>query len=291
MLIDPENLDPQATYKLLTGVVVPRPIAWVTTVTAAGGVNLAPFSAFTFVSSKPPMVGINVGRKAGVMKDTGSNILRTGEYVIHVPDTGLLEAVHQSSVEHPADVSEVELLGLQTIASRNVSPQGSIVVTVAQINAGTASNVIPRELTFIGTMRTIRRETRELGRKRFFEIAQQTAGVKARLDASRAREKGLRTKLAYLEESAIVLRDLGARYELLKNDVESAENLYRTLVKQAMETAVNAQLAASNVRVIERAEVPEHPSRPNVPLNLALGLALAMGVSVVATIVCDARLR
>jgi capsular exopolysaccharide synthesis family protein len=134
----------------------------------------------------------------------------------------------------------------------------------------------------------LREQESELARQLKGEIAQQTAGVKARLDAARAREKGLRTKLAYLEESAILLRDLGARYELLKNDVESAENLYRTLVKQAMETAVNAQLAASNVRVIERAEVPEHPSRPNVPLNLALGLALAMGVSVVATIVCDA---
>lgn len=134
----------------------------------------------------------------------------------------------------------------------------------------------------------LREQESEIARQLKGEIGQQTAGVKARLDAARAREKGLRTKLAYLEESAILLRDLGARYELLKNDVESAENLYRTLVKQAMETAVNAQLAASNVRVIERAEVPEHPSRPNVPLNLAFGLVLAMGVSVVATIVCDA---
>ncbi|MFN8600938.1 MAG: polysaccharide biosynthesis tyrosine autokinase [Candidatus Binatia bacterium] len=134
----------------------------------------------------------------------------------------------------------------------------------------------------------LREQENEIARQLKNEIAQQTAGVKARLDAARAREKGLRTKLAYLEESAILLRDLGARYELLKNDVESAGNLYRTLVKQAMETAVNAQLAASNVRVIERAEIPEHPSRPNVPLNLAFGLVLALGVSVVATIVCDA---
>lgn len=120
MLIDPGRLDPEATYKLLTGVVVPRPIAWVTSLGADGGINLAPFSAFTFVSSKPPMVGINVGRKAGVMKDTGSNILRSGEYVIHIPDAGLLEAVHQSSVEYPAEVSEVAVLGLQTLASDKV---------------------------------------------------------------------------------------------------------------------------------------------------------------------------
>ena len=122
MFIDVSTLDPQASYKLLTGTVVPRPIAWVTTLSADGLVNLAPFSAFTFVSSKPPMIGINVGRKAGVMKDTGSNILRSCEFVVHIPDTTLLGAVHQSSVEYPADVSEVEQLGLQTLTCRFVSP-------------------------------------------------------------------------------------------------------------------------------------------------------------------------
>jgi flavin reductase (DIM6/NTAB) family NADH-FMN oxidoreductase RutF len=122
MLIDPNVLDPQATYKLLTGVVVPRPIAWVTTLSPIGVVNLAPFSAFTFVSSKPPMVGINVGRKSGVMKDTGNNILRSREFVVHIPDTSLLEAVHQSSVEYPADVSEVEKLRLKTLPCRHVAP-------------------------------------------------------------------------------------------------------------------------------------------------------------------------
>lgn len=137
-------------------------------------------------------------------------------------------------------------------------------------------------------MLQLREHEAEVRRQLNGEIAQQTAAVRARLDAARAREKGLRTKLAYLEESAILLRDLGSRYELLKNDVDSAENLYRSLVKQAMETAVNAQLAASNVRVIERAEIPARPSRPNVPLNLAFGLVLSLGVAVVATIVCDA---
>jgi len=77
------------------------------------------------------------------------------------------------------------ITALQSIVSRNVAPQDSIVVTVAQINAGTASNIIPRELTFIGTMRTIRQETRELGRTRFFQIAGQMAaafGCRAEID-------------------------------------------------------------------------------------------------------------
>lgn len=134
----------------------------------------------------------------------------------------------------------------------------------------------------------LREHEAEVKRQLSGEIAQQLAGVRAKLDAAQAREKGLRTKLVYLEESAILLRDLGSRYEMLKNDADSASTLYRTLVKQAMETAVNAQLAASNVRVIERAEVPERPSRPNVPLNLGFGFVLALALATVATIVCDA---
>lgn len=122
MLIEPESLGPEALYKLLTGVVVPRPIAWVTTLSPNGLVNLAPFSAFTFVSTSPPMLGISVGRKAGVMKDTGNNILRTREFVVHIPDAPLLDAVHQSSVEYPDGVSEVDLLALRTLPSTHVTP-------------------------------------------------------------------------------------------------------------------------------------------------------------------------
>ena len=65
MRIDPSDLDAEKAYRLITGVVVPRPIAWVTSLSGGGVVNLAPFSAFTFVSPKPPMLAISVGRKAG----------------------------------------------------------------------------------------------------------------------------------------------------------------------------------------------------------------------------------
>ncbi len=117
MKILASSLTPQQTYKLMTGVIVPRPIAWITTLTDEGVVNLAPFSCFTFVSNKPPMVGINIGRKAGVRKDTGANIHALGEFVVHVVDEDLLEPMHLSAIEHPADVSEAELLGLETVAS------------------------------------------------------------------------------------------------------------------------------------------------------------------------------
>lgn len=121
MRILASDMDPQQTYKLLTGIIVPRPIAWVCSQSASGVLNLAPFSAFTFVSNKPPMVGVNVGRKAGVMKDTGNNIHARGEYVVHIADEQLLHPLHESAEEHPPHVSEVELLGLETVPSDFIS--------------------------------------------------------------------------------------------------------------------------------------------------------------------------
>lgn len=115
MEITASSIGPEATYKLLVGTVVPRPIAWITTLNAQGGVNLAPFSAFTYVSVKPPMLGINCGRKAGVPKDTGTNIHATREFVVHIADVGLVEPLHQSAIEYPPEVSEVAELGLETL--------------------------------------------------------------------------------------------------------------------------------------------------------------------------------
>ena len=70
MRIDPAYLDAETAYRLITGVVVPRPIAWVTTLSNSGVVNLAPFSAFTFVSPKPPMWPQPDNRASGAMRGT-----------------------------------------------------------------------------------------------------------------------------------------------------------------------------------------------------------------------------
>jgi flavin reductase (DIM6/NTAB) family NADH-FMN oxidoreductase RutF len=120
MQIDPAYLDPETAYRLITGVVVPRPIAWVTSLSATGVLNLAPFSAFTFVSPKPPMLAISVGRKGGIYKDTAQNILNNEEYVVHIADSSLMTAVHESSTEHPPDVSEVEELRLSTLPGERI---------------------------------------------------------------------------------------------------------------------------------------------------------------------------
>ena len=120
MRIDPAYLDPETAYRLITGVVVPRPIAWVTSLSATGVLNLAPFSAFMFVSPKPPMLAISVGRKGNTYKDTAQNILNNEEYVVHIADSSLMTAVHESSTEHPPDVSEVEELRLSTLPGERI---------------------------------------------------------------------------------------------------------------------------------------------------------------------------
>jgi flavin reductase (DIM6/NTAB) family NADH-FMN oxidoreductase RutF len=112
----------EQTYKLLSGIVVPRPIAWITTASPDGVINLAPFSCYTFVCSKPPLLGINIGKRAGRQKDTSRNIHALGEFVVNIGDESMLEAIHQSGEEYPPDVSEAELLGLKLAPSRLVRP-------------------------------------------------------------------------------------------------------------------------------------------------------------------------
>lgn len=122
--IDPEPQSHAENYRLMTGLVVPRPIAWITTLSADGRVNLAPFSAFTFVCHKPPMVTITIGLheydRKGEFKDTLVNILRDGEFVVNIANQSLLEALHASSAVYPAHLSEVEALGLTTAESATV---------------------------------------------------------------------------------------------------------------------------------------------------------------------------
>ncbi len=122
MKIYSEHLNRSSAYKLLTGVVVPRPIAWVSTVSTGGTSNLAPFSCFTFVSTDPPMIGFNCGLRDGQRKDTARNILETIELGVNVVDEPLLDQMHQSAADYPPDISEMELLRVPCTASDLVSP-------------------------------------------------------------------------------------------------------------------------------------------------------------------------
>lgn len=121
MDIDPTQLDMLATYKLLSGIIVPRPIAWVTSLGPTGVVNLAPFSTFTWISVVPPLVAFTVGRRPDGLKDTARNVAARGEFVVNIGNAELVRYISQSSEEHPPHVSEVERTGLSLAPSVSIS--------------------------------------------------------------------------------------------------------------------------------------------------------------------------
>ena len=122
--VDGEGLDTAAAYRLIVGCVVPRPIAWITTVDEAGRVNVAPFSSYNYVATSPPMLAINIAARAGdgAVKDTARNLRANGEFVVNVATEATMEAMHASAQEFPPEVSEAEALGLQLLPSRHVRP-------------------------------------------------------------------------------------------------------------------------------------------------------------------------
>ncbi len=115
MIIDPSELDPQSVYKLLIGSVVPRPIAWTSTVSMGGVRNLAPFSFFTVASRQPPMLCISVGPRVDSnipTKDTLDNVEETGEFVVNIVSLSLSNTMFESSKSHPPEADEFEKAGL-----------------------------------------------------------------------------------------------------------------------------------------------------------------------------------
>lgn len=118
MKIDPADLSRQDAHALLIGAVLPRPIAFLSTVSEEGIHNIAPFSFFTAMSTKPAIVGFGVARKRdGAKKDTLVNIERTKDYVINLVNEELAEAMNQTSGEYPSHVDEFSVAGLTPVKS------------------------------------------------------------------------------------------------------------------------------------------------------------------------------
>lgn len=122
MEIDPTTLEARSRHLLMTGLVVPRPIAWVSTVAADGAVNLAPYSFFALVSSAPPTVVVSVGQRAGREKDTLANARATGELVVNAVSRDAVEAMNASSIESGPEHDEFAYAGVTPVASRVVRP-------------------------------------------------------------------------------------------------------------------------------------------------------------------------
>lgn len=123
MIFDPSTLDRQALHALINGLVYPRPIAWVSTVSTEGRANLAPFSFFNAFSFFPPTVALGPGSRKGVDKDTLRNIRETGEFAISVVTEELAELANATSGEFPPDVNEWEAFGIAAAECEAVRPK------------------------------------------------------------------------------------------------------------------------------------------------------------------------
>lgn len=121
--IDFGTLSAYQRYKLMASLIVPRPIALVTTVNEAGVVNAAPFSMFNMLGEDPPLVMISVNRLIdGALKDTSANILRSREFVVHIADEAIAEQMHGCGASLPPDESELDVVGLSSLPSFEVAP-------------------------------------------------------------------------------------------------------------------------------------------------------------------------
>ncbi len=122
MQFDPLNPRHIDEYEFFARSLVPRPIAWVSTVSSDRIPNLAPFSFFGAVCGEPPIVSLGIGRRNGMHKDTARNLMATGEAVIHVPHRPLVESMVRTSAEVGPEVDEFELAGLRKLPSVKVRP-------------------------------------------------------------------------------------------------------------------------------------------------------------------------
>lgn len=123
--IDPAQASAKELYFLMISAIVPRPIAWISTRGKDGFTNLAPFSYFQGITSKPPMISVSIGHRRWddqlVKKDSLRNIEETGEFVVNIPTEDQAELVTLSSTEFAPEESEIEKTGLTAIDSDIVS--------------------------------------------------------------------------------------------------------------------------------------------------------------------------
>lgn len=121
--IEVASLTPRLAYKAIVGTTVPRPIAWITTISPSGVVNLAPFSFFTPMAYRPMLFGVAISDlDGGAEKDTLRNLRTTGELVINIASASDAEYVHLTGSRVPAGVSEADEFGIGLLPSATVRP-------------------------------------------------------------------------------------------------------------------------------------------------------------------------
>ncbi len=122
--IDPLSQSDRDNYKLMIGSIIPRPVAFVTTLSKKGVLNAAPFSYFNIVTSNPPMVSVSVQRNQGLLKDTARNAQDTGAFVVHISDESYIEKINQTAASLGPEESEVQLAGLSPVPSEKIAVPG-----------------------------------------------------------------------------------------------------------------------------------------------------------------------
>ena len=119
--LNPRTMSERENYLLLTGSIIPRPIAFVTSISQDGTLNGAPFSYFNIVSAEPPLISLSVQHDQGKSKDTARNILEKKEFVIHIVDEANVEKINMTAARLQPHESEITLAGLTDIPSTIVT--------------------------------------------------------------------------------------------------------------------------------------------------------------------------
>jgi flavin reductase (DIM6/NTAB) family NADH-FMN oxidoreductase RutF len=123
MEVDFTELTAHQRYKLMASLIVPRPIALITSLSADGVVNAAPFSMFNMLGEDPPIVVVSINRlHDGRLKDTAANILATGEFIVHLPDESIAQKMHGCGEAFAPEVNELEVVELTGVPAKTVRP-------------------------------------------------------------------------------------------------------------------------------------------------------------------------
>ncbi|QCR30893.1 flavin reductase family protein [Lysinibacillus sp. SGAir0095] len=122
--INPNTISEHAISKILKGTIIPRPIAFVTTISDEKIVNGAPFSYFNIVAAYPPMISLSIQREGGNIKDTTRNIKFNGEFVVHIVDQDNVAKVNETAAPLPYNESELELADMTQVPSEEISVPG-----------------------------------------------------------------------------------------------------------------------------------------------------------------------
>ena len=140
------------SYKLMANLITPRPIAWITTVDAAGVVNAAPFSFFNVLGAEPPILAVGIGYRTGtdIPKDTALNIRSAGEFVVNLVSESLVDKMNECSVDFPNGTSEMEKVGLTCASGRQIKPPRILESPASFECCLLQHSVIGKNLVFIG---------------------------------------------------------------------------------------------------------------------------------------------